>query len=141
MDLDESTIEIIKSARTIAVVGCSPKEYRPSNTVARYLIEQGYAIVPVNPKHDMILGVKAYPDLLAARESEGPIDIVDIFRAPENVPPHVDEAIEIGARLIWMQVGVVHEEAALKARGAGITVVMDLCLATEHRKLKQQRLL
>ena len=139
MSLDDSTIETIKEASAIAVVGLSPKSYRPSNSVARYLTEQGYRVVPVNPKHDVILGRNAYPDLIAAREAEGPIDIVDIFRASPNVPPHVVEAVEIGAKLIWMQVGVVNEEAALKARQAGITVVMDLCLSVEHKRLKQRR--
>ena len=113
MSVDEATIEIIKNAKTIAVVGLSPKNYRPSNSVARYLMEQGYAVVP----------------------------IVDIFRAPRNVLPQVAESIEIGAALVWMQVGVTHEEAALKARQADITVVMDLCLSVEHRALKRQRLL
>ncbi len=139
MALDSSTVEIIKNAKRIAVAGCSPKAYRPSNGVARYLMEQGYDVLPVNPKHDVILGVKAYPDLLAARESEGPIQIVDIFRASEKVLPHVEEAIEIGAQLIWMQIGVMNEEAALKARQAGITVVMDLCLSIEHRELRRTR--
>jgi predicted CoA-binding protein len=141
MLLDTETIEIIKNAKTIAVVGCSPKSYRDSNSGARYLMEQGYAVVPINPKHDMILGVRCYPDLPAAREAEGPIDIVNIFRASDLVPPHVREAIEIGARLIWMQLGVVNEEAALEARGAGITVVMDQCLRTQHKELRRERLL
>lgn len=139
MALDSSTVEIIKNANRIAVVGCSPKAYRPSNGVARYLMEQSYDVLPVNPKHDVILGVKVYPDLLTARESEGPIQIVDIFRASEKVLPHVEEAIEIGAQLIWMQIGVMNEEAALKARQAGITVVMDLCLSIEHRELRRRR--
>ncbi len=141
MLLDSDTITIVKEARTIAVVGCSPKTYRDSNSVASYLMEQGYGVVPINPKHDMILSVRSYPDLLAARESEGPIDIVNIFRAPEFVGPHVDEAIEIGARLVWMQLGVVNAEAALKARSAGLTVVMDQCLRTQHKELRRQRLL
>lgn len=141
MLLDSETIDIIKNARTIAVVGCSPKDYRDSNAVARYLMGQGYDVIPINPKHDMILGVRAYPDLYVARENEGPIDIVNIFRRAENVPPHVDEAIEIGTKLIWMQLGVVHEEAALKARRDGITVVMDLCIRVQHKELRRQRLL
>ena len=141
MLLDSDTITIVKEARTIAVVGCSPKTYRDSNSVASYLMEQGYGVVPINPKHDMILSVRSYPDLLAARESEGPIDIVNIFRASEFVGPHVDEAIEIGARLVWMQLGVVNAEAALKARSAGLTVVMDQCLRTQHKELRRQRLL
>lgn len=141
MLLDPQTIEIIKEAKTIAVVGCSPKSYRDSNSVARYLAEQGYTVVPINPKHDMILGVRCYPDLASAREAEGPIDIVDIFRASDLVSPHVQEAIEIGARLVWMQLGVVNEEAALEARSAGITVVMDQCLRTLHKELRRERLL
>jgi len=141
MILDSDTITIVKEARTIAVVGCSPKSYRDSNSVARYLLEQGYGVVPINPKHDMILGVRSYPDLPTAREVEGPIDIVDIFRSSDKVLPHVKEAIEIGARLIWMQMGVVHEEAALLARSAGITVVMDQCLRIQHKALRRQRLL
>lgn len=139
MTLDPKVTEIVTGAKTIAVVGCSPKTYRDSNSVARYLIEHGFTVIPVNPKHDMILGVKSHPDLYSAREAEGSIDIVDIFRAPENVPPHVDEAIEIGARLVWMQVGVVHEEAAARAREAGIPVVMDRCLRVEHGKIRRQR--
>jgi predicted CoA-binding protein len=141
MELDSDTIAVIKQARTIAVVGCSPKSYRDSNSVARYLMEQGYGVVPINPKHDMILGVRSYPDLLTAREAEGPIDIVDVFRASELALPHVKEAIEIGARLIWMQLGVINEEAALLARSAGITVVMDQCLRIQHKELRRQRLL
>jgi predicted CoA-binding protein len=141
MLLDPQTIEIIKDAKTIAVVGCSPKSYRDSNAVARYLMEQGYAVVPINPKHDMILGVRCYPDLSSAREAEGPIDIVDIFRASEFVAPHVQEVIEIGAKLVWMQLGVINEEAALEARSAGITVVMDQCLRTLHKELRRERLL
>jgi predicted CoA-binding protein len=141
MLLDAETIEIIKGAKTIAVVGCSPKPYRDSNAVARYLMEQGYTVVPVNPKHDMILDVRSYPDLLEAREAEGSIDIVNVFRAPEHVLRHVEEAVQIATRLIWMQLGVVNEDAALEARGAGITVVMDQCLRTQHKELRRQRLL
>jgi predicted CoA-binding protein len=141
MLLDQQTIDIIKNTKTIAVVGCSPKPYRDSNSVARYLIEQGFGVVPVNPKHDVILEVKAYPDLLTAREGEGPIDIVNIFGSPELVVPHVQEAIEIGARLVWMQLGVINDEAALLARQANVTVVMDQCLRTQHKELRRQRLL
>lgn len=141
MELSPEVIEIVKDTKNIAVVGCSPKEYRDSNAIARYLMEQGYNVVPVNPKHDVILGVRAHPDLLTAREAEGPIDIVDIFRASEHVPPHVEEAIEIGARLIWMQIGVIHEEAAAQASDAGIPVVMDECIKVQHQELRRQRLL
>jgi predicted CoA-binding protein len=138
MTLDSDTIAILRDTQTIAVVGLSPKPYRASNTVARYLVEQGYGVVPINPKHDELLGLKAYPDLLSARTGEGFIDIVDIFRAPDSVPPHVDEAIEIRARLIWMQLGVLNEEAALKAREAGIRVVMDECLKIRHGQLRRE---
>ncbi len=141
MSLDSEIIEILQQARTVAVVGCSPKAYRESNATARYLREHGYNVVPVNPKHDMILGVRSHPDLLAAREGEGPIAVVDIFRASEHVLPHVHEAIEIGAKLVWMQLGVVNEEAALLARSAGVKVIMDDCLRIRHRELKRQRLL
>lgn len=139
MPLDAHISEIIRTARTIAVVGASPKSYRPSNGVARYLMEQGYEVIPVNPKHDMILGVRAHPDLVAAREVEGPIDIVDIFRATKHVLPHVQEAIEIRTKLVWMQVGVVNKEAALLAEAAGIPVVMDRCLRVAHADVKRQR--
>jgi len=139
MPLDAHISEIIRTAHTIAVVGASPKSYRPSNGVARYLMEQGYEVIPINPKHDMILGVRAHPDLVAAREVEGPIDIVDIFRATEHVLPHVQEAIEITTKLIWMQVGVVKEEASLLAEAAGIPVMMDRCLRVAHADVKRQR--
>ena len=139
MPLDAHISEIIRTARTIAVVGASPKSYRPSNGVARYLMEQGYEVIPINPKHDMILGVRAHPDLVAAREVEGPIDIVDIFRATQHVLPHVQEAIEITTKLIWMQVGVVNKEASLLAEAAGIPVMMDSCLRVAHADVKRQR--
>ncbi len=139
MPLDAHISEIIRTAHTIAVVGASPKSYRPSNGVARYLMEQGYEVIPINPKHDMILGVRAHPDLVAAREVEGPIDIVDIFRATEHVLPHVQEAIEITTKLIWMQVGVVNKEASLLAEAAGIPVMMDRCLRVAHADVKRQR--
>ena len=123
--MDPEIVEIIRNAKTIAVVGCSPKPFRDSNIVARYLMEQGYLVVPINPGQEEILGVRAYPDLLTAQKSEGPIDIVDIFRASELVMEHVDEAIQIGARLVWMQLGVINEEAAGRAQEANIPVVMD----------------
>ena len=111
MTLPPEIAELVRGARTIAVVGCSPKPHRDSHSVARYLKEQGYRVLPVNPGHDEILDVRAYPDLRSARAAGGPIDIVDLFRSSEKVGPHVDEAIEIGARLIWMQLRVVNEEA------------------------------
>jgi predicted CoA-binding protein len=138
MAIGESVIEIVKQSETIAVVGCSPTPYRDSNSVARYLIEQGYHVVPINPRYDTVLDLEAYADLPSARESEGPIDIVNIFRASEFVRPHVEEAVEIGTRLVWMQLGVTNEEAAQLARDAGIAVVMDECLRIRHKEMKRQ---
>lgn len=139
MEFDARVSAIIKEAENIAVVGCSPKSYRDSNSVARYLVEQGYRIIPVNPKHDMILGVKSYPDLPTAREAEGPIDIVDVFRAPEHVVPHVREAVEIEARLIWLQLGIENEEASRIAAEAAVPFVQDSCLRVKHQELRRQR--
>lgn len=135
MTLPRAVADLLRDAKTIAVVGCSPRPQRDSHSVARYLQQQGYNVIPVNPEADEILGVPAYPDLRSANAAEGPIDVVDLFRAREHVPPHVDEAIEIGARLLWMQLGVMHEEAATRARTAGIPVVMDRCIRVEHAAL------
>ncbi|MFQ5925755.1 MAG: CoA-binding protein [Dehalococcoidia bacterium] len=119
MDLIE---EQLSNSNTIAVVGLSPNPERPSHYVAKYLQEQGYRIIPVNPLIDEVLGERSYPDL---RSVPQPVDMVDIFRRSELVPPIVEEAIEIGAKYIWMQDGVVNEEAATKARAAGLSVVMN----------------
>lgn len=135
MSLPREIAGLLREAKTIAVVGCSPQQDRDSHSVARYLQQQGYKVIPVNPGHEEILGVPAYADLKSAKAAEGEIDIVDLFRASANVPPHVDEAIEVGARLIWMQLGVIHEEAAARARAVGIPVVMDRCLRVEHAAL------
>jgi len=126
------TTEILASARTIAVVGLSHRRYRPSHGVAEYLQRAGYRIVPVNPYETEVLGERSYSDLDAV---EGPIDIVDIFRRSEFVPEIVEAAIRKGARMIWMQEGVVHEEAARRAREAGLAVVMDRCILKDHRRL------
>lgn len=130
-NLSEIT-EILKTGKTIAVVGLSPKISRPSNLVAHYLIEAGYTVIPVNPGHEEILGLKCYPNLAAVPT---PVDIVDIFRRPEEVPPIVDDAIAINAKVIWMQEGIVHEEAAQKAIRAGLKVVMDRCIKMDHENL------
>ena len=131
MDMEE--IEgILKEGRTVAVVGLSPKPDRPSYVVARYLQAQGYRIIPVNPNAQEILGEKAYPTVLSIPEK---VDIVDIFRRPEEVPPVVEEAIKIGARVVWMQEGIAHEGAARRAKEAGLKVVMDRCLKKEHQRL------
>ena len=128
--------KLLATARTIAVVGLSPKETRPSNMVARYLIEAGYTVIPVNPGQEEILGLDCYPDLGSIPV---PVDIVDIFRRSEDVPPIVAEAIAIGAKAIWMQEGVIHAEAARTARAAGVLVVMDRCLKTVHHGLGHER--
>lgn len=127
--------KILDSSRTIAVVGLSPKPDRPSYKVASYLKEQGYRIIPVNAAEREILGEPCYPDLASIPE---PVDVVDVFRRPEEVPPIVEEAIRIGAKTVWMQEGVINEEAANRAREAGLMVVMGKCMRKEHQKLKKQ---
>ena len=114
--------KILESCKTVAVVGLSPRPERDSNGVAAYLQEKGFRIIPVNPLIDEALGEKAYPDL---KSVPVPIDMVDVFRRSEFVGPVVDDAIEAGAKYVWMQDGVVNEEAAEKARAAGMSVVMD----------------
>ncbi|MBU1709384.1 MAG: CoA-binding protein [Proteobacteria bacterium] len=124
---------ILKKYKTIAVVGLSPKITRPSNQVADYLIRAGYEVIPVNPGQNEILGRTCYPDLLSIPES---VDLVDIFRKPEDVPAVVDEAIAIGAKVIWMQLGIINDEAAKKATAAGLTVIMDRCIKVDHQNLR-----
>jgi predicted CoA-binding protein len=124
--------DLLRSSRTIAVVGLSSKRWRPSYGVSEYLQRQGYRIIPVNPHETEVLGEKAYPDLDAVPDR---IDIVDIFRRSEFVPEIVEAAIRRGARAVWMQEGVIHEEAARRAAEAGLIVVMDRCILKEHRKL------
>ena len=123
--------ELLARSKVIAVVGLSSKPHRPSHGVARYLQSVGYKILPVNPNEREVLGEKSY-----ARLEDVPVkvDIVDIFRRSERVPPVVESAIAIGARAVWMQEGVIHEEAAARARAAGLEVVMDRCLLKEHAK-------
>ncbi len=126
--------EILKTFRTVAVVGISPKSDRPSFRVASYLKGQGYKIIPVNPGAKEILGEPSYPNLRSIPE---PVDVVDIFRRSELVPPIVEEAITIGAKAVWMQEGVINAEAAERAKEAGLKVVMDRCMLKEHRKLRK----
>jgi len=126
--------EILKSSHTIAVVGLSSNPMRPSNGVAAYLKRAGYRIIPVNPKESEVLGEKCYARLEDVPEK---IDIVDIFRRSEYVPEIVESAIRIGAKTVWMQEGVIHEEAAERARNAGLKVVMDRCTLKEHRKMER----
>lgn len=123
---------ILGENRTIAVVGLSAKWHRPSFFAAKYLQQHGYRIIPVNPNYEEILGEKSYPDLESIPE---PVDVVDIFQRPDRVPPLTDSAIDIGARVLWMQIGVVHEPAAERARAAGLDVVMDRCMKIEHARL------
>jgi predicted CoA-binding protein len=126
------TSDILRSAQTIAVVGLSNKRMRPSYGVSEYMQQVGYRIIPVNPRETEVLGEKAYTDLESIPE---PVDIVNIFRRSDAVPPIVDSAIRIGAKAVWMQEGVIHEEAAEKARAAGLQVIMDRCILKEHRKM------
>lgn len=127
--------EIFRTAKVIAVVGLSDKPERPSYGVASYLMEQGYRIIPVNPMIDHWKGLKSYPSLLDIPPGEK-VDVVDVFRKSEDVMPIVDEAIRIKARTLWMQLGVLNEEAAQKAREAGLDVVMDRCMKIEHARLR-----
>lgn len=120
--------------KTIAVVGLSPNPAKPSYQVARYLQSVGFRVIPVNPKETEILGEKSYPDL-ASIPPEIEVDLVDIFRRPEEVEPVVAQAVARGVKRIWMQEGVVNEKAAALARAAGAEVVMDRCLMKEHRRL------
>ena len=125
-------VEILGQARTIAVVGLSARRFRPSHGVAEYLQRAGYRIIPVNPKIAEVLGERSYASLDEVPE---PVDIVDIFRRPEHVPAIVEAAIRKGAKTIWMQEGVVHEEAARRAESAGLAVIMDRCILKEHKRL------
>jgi hypothetical protein len=125
---------ILENCKTVAIVGLSPKPERDSHKVARYLKENRYEIVPVNPGQKEILGETCYPNLKAI---PFPIDVVDIFRSPDAVPPVVDDAIEIGAKVVWMQLGLAHNKAADKARKAGLEVIMNKCLKTEHMNMRK----
>ncbi len=123
---------LLLSSETIAVVGLSPNEYRPSYGVARYLKEQGYRIIPVNPNYEEVLGERCYGSL---RDVPVSIDLVDVFRRPEAVEPIVLEAIEVGAKGVWFQEGVVNYAAAELAASHGMDVVMDRCTLKEHSRL------
>ena len=124
--------ELLKNARNIAVVGLSDSPLRPSHGVAAYMQSQGYRILPVNPTITDALGEPSYGSLLDVKEK---IDVVNIFRRPEFVPEVVDQAIRLKVPAIWMQEGVIHEEAARRAEGAGLWVIMDHCILKEHRRL------
>ena len=131
--MQEATI--LNDYRIIAMIGLSPDPNRPSHRVAKYLINHGYKVIPVNPDAQEILGARSFSNMSSIPE---PIEIVDIFRRSEEVMPIVDEAIKIGAKVVWMQEGVINEEAASKARDAGILVVMDRCMLKEHKRLNKK---
>ena len=127
--------KVLTEYRTVAVVGASPKPERPSHVVATFLKDRGYRVIPVTPKGGQIVGETVYPDLTSIPE---PVEIVDVFRRSEDVLPIAEEAIAIGARALWLQEGIVNEEAAARAREAGLIVVMDRCMKTELLRLQGQ---
>lgn len=130
---DATRLAILRDYRRVAVVGLSANPLRPSHFVAVYLLQYGYDVTPVNPREKEILGRTCYPNLKAV---PGPLEIVNIFRDPSAVPAIVEEAIECQAKVIWMQLGVVHEAAAQRARDAGLVVVMDRCIKIEHARFR-----
>lgn len=130
---------ILNHCRTIAVVGLSPKPHRASFDVARYMQANGYRIIPVNPNVAEVLGEKAYSTLLEAAKHEK-IDLVNCFRNSEDIPPVVDDAIAIGAKAVWMQLGIANAQAAAKAEAAGLLVVQDHCIKIDHRVLQSRGL-
>lgn len=123
---------IFEQAETIAVVGLSTNPARPGHSVPQYLKDHGYHIIPVNPMAEEVLGEKSYPDLKAVPVS---IDVVQVFRKSKEVPAIVEDAIAVGAKVVWLQLGIDHEEAAERARSAGLQVVMDRCMRRTHREL------
>jgi len=127
---------ILQKARTVAVVGISHKEHRDSYKVAGYLKEHGYRMIPVNPRYTEVLGEPCYPDLESVPEH---IDVVDIFRNVEAIPAIVDEAIAVKASAVWMQLGLAHDQAAEKARCAGLAVVMNKCMKIEHTRMASRK--
>jgi len=129
---DKTIKEILENTDKVAVVGLSPKPDRDSNRVARYLMDKGYSVVPVNPGQKEILGERCYRSL---EEIPFHVDLVNIFLNPVRIPPIVDQAIKIGAKVIWMQLDVIHEESAERARSAGLQVIMDRCIKVEHASL------
>ena len=128
--------KILESYESFAIVGCSADPSRPSNSVAHYLMSNGYSVVPVNPNEQQCFNKDCYPDLKSIPTE---VEVVDIFRRSEFVGPHVDEAIEVGAKAIWMQLGVIDEAAAERAVAAGLDVVMDRCPAIDHPRMLGSR--
>ena len=131
MNDTDDTINRIFKMHTIAVVVLSPKPERASHDVARYLLDQGYKIIPVNPVQEQILGLKCYPDLSAIPE---PVDLVNVFRRPEHCAAIAEEAVAIGAKALWLQLGIANDEAARLASDGGLLVVMDHCIKIEHAR-------
>jgi len=129
---DADIRSLLREAKTIAVVGASPKPWRDSNSIMQFLLSVGYTVFPVNPTYTEVLGHRCVPSL---REIPEPVDIVDIFRRPDAVVPAVRDAIAVHAKTVWMQLGVVNAEAAKLARDAGLSVIMDKCIAVEYRSL------
>src|SRR5689334_13658375 len=132
--LDDQLKDILKTSRTVASVGLSSDDTKDSYGVVVYLKRAGYRIVPINPKAEKIMGEKVYKDLLSIPKREV-VDVVQIFRSPNEVPAIVEQAIQIGAKVVWMQEGIANEAAAERARAAGLQVVMDRCMMQEHRRL------
>jgi len=132
--MEEEIRKILSSSKTVAVIGISPKEDRPSYIVASYLKSKGYRIIPVRPDGEWILGEQVYHTLSEIPREIG-VDVVDIFRRSEDVPPIVEEAVQRGIKVVWMQEGVIHKEASEKAEKAGLKVVMDRCMKKEHQRL------
>jgi predicted CoA-binding protein len=128
-------LEILKNARSVAVVGISSKVFRPSYGVSQYLLTVGYQLFPVNPRETEVHGLRCYPSLDDVPEG---VDIVDVFRKAEDVPAVADSAIARRAKVLWLQEGIIQEQAGEKARVAGLAVVMDACMLTEHRKRMRQ---
>jgi predicted CoA-binding protein len=129
-------LQILQHYRHVAIVGVSADQYRPSHFVAIYLQAEGYDIIPINPRYagQTILGKRVYATLTEAKEAGEVIEVVDVFRKPQDVPPIAEEAIKIGARVLWMQLGIRNEEVAQKAEAAGLTVVQDRCMKIEHAR-------
>lgn len=129
---DETLKELLTRIKTIAVVGLSADPSKASHNVAKYLREHGYRIIPVNPTVEKVLDEKSYPDLKSIPE---PVDVVDVFRRPEYIPEIADHAIAIGAKVLWLQLGITHDEAAHRAAQAGLVVIQDMCMQQEHARL------
>jgi predicted CoA-binding protein len=134
------TQDLLQHSQTIAVVGLSPDESRDSHRISRYMQAQGYRIIPINPRANQILGETAYPDLASAA-AQHRIDLVNCFRRSEDIPPIAREAAAIGARGLWLQLGIEHDEAVVWARAHGLDVVQNCCIKVEHARLKAQGLL